>query len=404
MRIVVHAQHLSGVGHHVRAVALARALATAHDVVLVDGGAPVPLAPLPPRVARAAVPGLRRGPAGLAPLDGDGPVAPVLAERVARLRALAADVAPDVVLVEHFPFSKWELRDEVLALLAAARAARPTGLAVASVRDLPLQTRHERVAPDAWRAAVAADLDRHFDGVLVHGDPRLGRLADVVPGADAWPVPVEATGFVVETPPSVSPSADVVAPGTRFAVASAGGAGGAAFQRACVEAWRQGSAAGAFGGRTLVVFTGLAASEGDREALRAAAGDAPVVVVPFRADFVACLAHADLSVSRAGYNTCAALLATRRRAVLVPDPAMSDQAERARRFAARGVATVVEPARADAATLAAAFVAALARPPPTHDLDLDGAAASGRVIERWVRAGPRTRAAAPASRRTAGPR
>ena len=45
MRIVVHAQHLSGVGHHVRAVALARALATAHDVVLVDGGAPRDVGP-----------------------------------------------------------------------------------------------------------------------------------------------------------------------------------------------------------------------------------------------------------------------------------------------------------------------------------------------------------------------
>jgi predicted glycosyltransferase len=148
----------------------------------------------------------------------------------------------------------------------------------------------------------------------------------------------------------------------------------------------------------LVVFTGLSAAERDREALRLAAGDAPVVVAPFRADFAAWLAQADLSVGRAGNNTCAALLATRRRAVLVPDPGMSDQAERARRFASGGLATVVAPDRADAATLARAFAVTLAGPAPVHDLDLDGARASRRLIEAWARAGPRTRGGAPAPR------
>ena len=38
MKVLIYAQHLSGVGHRVRALELARALAERHEVALVDGG------------------------------------------------------------------------------------------------------------------------------------------------------------------------------------------------------------------------------------------------------------------------------------------------------------------------------------------------------------------------------
>jgi len=390
MRVLLHAQHLSGVGHHVRALELARALATAHEVFMLDGGAPVPRAPIAGRFVRVALPGLRRGPTGLEPLAGGSSLANVLARRTARAHDVAVRLAPDVVLVEHYPFSKWELEGEVLALLDGAR---PHALAVASVRDIPRQTRHEAVAPAAYRARVAATLAARFDVLLVHGDARVTRLADHFADADALPIPVFETGYVVEPPPPRVGAPEALLPrGGRYAVASAGGDGELAFLAACVDAWRRRPRDPRGDDRPLLVFAGVGATDADLESLRRRAGDAPVIVSPFREDFVGALAGADLSISRAGYNTCAALLATRRRAVLVPDPRMSDQLERARRFEALALAVVVARDELDAGALDGAIEAALGREAPRHDVALDGANEARRVIEACRRAGPRSRA------------
>jgi predicted glycosyltransferase len=123
----------------------------------------------------------------------------------------------------------------------------------------------------------------------------------------------------------------------------------------------------------LVVFTGSFASTRDREALAAAAERSAVEIHPFGPEFVAALAGCALSVSRAGYNTCTALLRARTRAVLAPDPIMSDQRFRADRFAELGLARMVEGDPPPVNDLVTAIRAALDGPPPLHDFNLRGA-------------------------------
>ena len=105
----------------------------------------------------------------------------------------------------------------------------------------------------------------------------------------------------------------------------------------------------------------------------------------FDPDFLEWLAVAELSVSRAGYNTCANLLEVGRRAVLIPDLSMSDQPVRARRFAALGLAEVLEDPSPEAC--AEGILRALARPEPRHDLALDGAERTRRLIEALCEGG-----------------
>jgi predicted glycosyltransferase len=169
-------------------------------------------------------------------------------------------------------------------------------------------------------------------------------------------------------------------------VSCGGGSSALAFLRAAIAAFRRLAGEGAGGLRHLVVFAGAFVAPADLQALEAAAERAPIQIRRFGPEFDALLDGGALSVGRAGYNTCAALLRSRTRAVLAPDPVMSDQERRARRFADLGLARIVEGDPPGAEALGAAMRAALAGPPPRHDLDLDGLARTPALVAEWDRA------------------
>lgn len=329
MIIIAHAQHLSGVGHRMRMDILARTLSHRHETYLVAGGRHVPH-PGGEAVTELALAALERGPNGMRASDGR-PLAMVLAERAKSLGAAVEALRPHVLLIEHYPFSKWELAGEVSTAVAVARRSRPYVRVLCSLRDIAPQTRHEAVDPDRYRARVRETLVREFDGVLVHGDPTVTPLSD---REMLLPVPVAYTGVVCPEPPLVTPSVDTYA-----VVSCGGGAGELVFVTAAMNALRE-----ALPTVHVRVFAGLFVSPAELAALECEAarlGD--VTVVPFAGDFPAWLEGAALSVSRAGYNTCARLLSSRTGvpAVLVPNPQMSDQVQRASVMAKLGWAAMV---------------------------------------------------------------
>jgi predicted glycosyltransferase len=189
---------------------------------------------------------------------------------------------------------------------------------------------------------------------------------------------VEYTGFVTDAVgPAPRPSSDSYA-----VLSSGGGAGSLAFLLASIEAFRRLRAAGESGAARLVVFAGPFLEPAEVEALASAVRDGPFELQAFTPDFPRWLAGSVFSISRAGYNTVAALLRSRVRAVLAPDPAMSDQGPRATRLATLGLVTVVEGRGPAAAAIAAAVSRALAGPRPRHALDLDGIAFTRAWVER----------------------
>ena len=121
MQVLCYAQHLTGVGHFVRMHTIAAALAARHDVHLVEGGRPFPRPAFDAEPARVSLPVLRRGAQGaLDALDG-GSVTAIVAERTEQLANAVAELRTDVLLVDHYPFSKWELSEEIEG---AARMAK----------------------------------------------------------------------------------------------------------------------------------------------------------------------------------------------------------------------------------------------------------------------------------------
>jgi len=189
VRVLCYVQHLSGAGHYVRAHAIACGLARSHQVLLVDGGRRVPRLAAPATVASLPLPILGHHAGALRALDDPRPLARVLDERVERLTAAARAHVPDVVTIEHYPWSKWELETETLALVEAARDANPRVRVVCSLRDVAPPTRYESADERTFVRRVLDRLERYFDALLVHADPAFTHLEEHFAGVADLPVP-----------------------------------------------------------------------------------------------------------------------------------------------------------------------------------------------------------------------
>ena len=380
-------QHLLGTGHLKRAALLADALTRAGLIVtLVSGGFPVP--GLHVNAARL----VQLPPVGAADLrfrslvDARGqPVDDSLRhERRDALLALLRDVAPQLLLVELFPFGRRQMRFELLPLLEAARRARHPPLIVSSVRDVL----GGQVDPE--RHLRMLDLfDRYFDQLLVHGDPALVPFERTFTYADRLGDRMHYTGYVVDRGGNDgrSPGDDDQAGCDEVLVSAGGAAVGAPLLEAAIRA-RPMSMLSGLRWRVLV-GTGVDDATFRMLALLSQAlnGDA-VVVERNRTDFVALLRRCRLSVSQAGYNTVLETLQAGARCVLVPFAGGSEteQTLRARVLAERGWIDMLEESALTPQTLALALDRAAARPPlASGALRFDGADASARLMALWLR-------------------
>jgi len=377
-RVLIYVQHLLGTGHLKRAAVIARASAERGlEVTLASGGMPVDgldvgdatLVQLPPLKSRDAAF------TGLVDAGGSAVDEAWLARRRDRLLALFRAVAPDVLVVEMFPFGRRQMRFELLPLLDAAQAETPRPRIISSVRDI-LTAR----AP-ARTAEAAAWARRYFDAVLVHGDPAVARLDDSFPAAGEIAERIAYTGYVAAAAGRRGGPGD--AGWDEVVVSAGGGAVGAALMAAAIEA-RALSAGAADKRWRLLAGANLPAADFARLAARAPDG---VVVEPARRDFADLLANCAVSISQAGYNTVVDLMQARARTILVPFArgGQTEQALRAARLAALDLARVVDEHDLTAAGLAAAVDAVLAAPRPGWGaIAIDGAARSAALIAEWA--------------------
>lgn len=382
-RVFFYVQHLLGIGHLRRAATLARAMAVGgFDVLLVSGGAPIDglalgsarFHQLPP--LRAADSGLR----DLVRLDGTPLDDAFRAARARRLVDLFETEQPDVLMTEQFPFGRTQLRFELMPLLEAAQDLPSSPWIVSSVRDVVRRTASP-ARVDETVAIFAA-----FDALLIHADPALVRFEESFTAWDDVKARALYTGYVADSDPAqghAGTDGPSVVGKDEVIVSAGGGAVGAPLLHAAIAArpltpladrrWR------------LLVGANMPAAE--QAALAAAATDG-IVVEPARGDFPMLLRNAALSISQAGYNTVMETLCHADRAVLVPfgTARETEQADRARLLAERGMVASVPPGCLSPATLATAVTKAWAGPsirsfPP---VDARGGAATVAALRQMV--------------------
>ena len=379
LRIFCYAQHLSGVGHIVRTQQIAVALASRHQVAILDGGREVPF---PQGLQRVMVPRIARRNGDLVSVDASLTLRQSLGSRRTQLQQMLEQLVPDAILVEHFPFSKWELKEEIDFLLGSARRLNPDLKVICSVRDIVPRTRYEDAT--GYEGQVLGRLNRQFDALLVHGDPQLCSLGDYFSRADDIEIPLQHTGIVVPQSAMPDPSRQPSLPvkGGYVVASIGGGSDQANLLSRVTRAWRRLVSDGVTESRVLLLFGGL--GDPDRGANPGAEAGDPVCYMGFDPAFRYWLQNACLSISCAGYNTCANLLLSGTPALLLPNPKMSDQQERGRLLAERGIARLVPPAGAGHDPLPGMIADTLGQAPANHSLNIDGAGESVRFIEGLV--------------------
>jgi len=389
MKIIYYCQHIWGVGHFFRSLEICKALA-AHEIIMVSGGPEVDT-PVPAHVRIVRLPGLMtdRNYSGLFPTDKGRTLDAVKAERQKILFQLFERESPEIFVVELYPFGRKAFRFELDPVLESIRCGRiHRSVVVCSLRDILV----EKKDPAAYEKRVVGILNRWFDKLLVHADPKLvgldatfSRLGDIA-------IPVVYTGFITPRPMTAIRgqirSGLGVDDDAFLIVASAGGGqAGIVLLEPLVECFPELTADRP---AVLCVFTGpyMPDAEFARLLVRA---DRHLKIERFSPDFLSLLASADLSISMGGYNTSMNLLATKIPALVWPYPGDREQGLRADRLAQIGAVTVLKESDLQPERLVEIIRDRILNPETvSHSIDLDGAASTARHIERATAADSET--------------
>jgi len=373
--VLIHVQHLLGIGHLQRAAAIAGALQErGAAVVLATGGVPVPV--VETALERRGVTVVRLASARSADasfsalVDAHGNTVDETwkTQRREALMRLFAETAPDVLITEMYPFGRRPFRFELTPLLEAAQARARPPLIACSVRDI-LVTKQK-----AGRAEEMAETARRFyDLVLVHSDPGLVPFEATFPCAAEIQDLLRYTGYVTEAKPGAG---DADRSQGEILISAGGGAVGAPLLAAAVAA----RVLSARRDRPWRLITGGNFPEPAFEALKDTANG--FIVERFRADFKELLARCKVSVSQGGYNTVLEVLASRTPAVIVPfaEGGESEQTDRAKLLAAKGLLRLLPAPDLDPMRLAREIDSAAVMAIPPFTINLDGGRQSAAHI------------------------
>lgn len=379
--VLYYCQHSVGLGHLVRSLAIAGALAAEFRVVLVSGGAvPAELA-LPTGVELVALPAIGatdgRG-AALFSLDARLALDEVWRLRRDRLTGLLEELQPAALVIELFPFGRRKFARELLPLLEAATAQRPAPVVVSSVRDILVDGKANQVELDD---RAVRRLHRYFDAVVVHADPHFATLDETFRPSLPLDVPVHYSGYVVGSTRRLERRRPAQ---PHVLVSVGGGKVGEALLRCAASAHRRHLAP--LGVTTRIVTGPFLAPAVVAELDVEAAICESLEISRFDAALGAAMASASVSVSQCGYNTALDILRAGVPALVVPYDVdgETEQALRANRLAQRGVVRTLAMRDLTPEALSREVVHLLDAPTCAASLDLNGAATTACIVADLV--------------------
>jgi predicted glycosyltransferase len=381
-RVLIYCQHVLGMGHLIRSMAIARALKNC-AVTFINGGESLSGIDVPTSIHIENLPSISSDSEfqKLNIHNHGMTLDEVKQTRKHRLLELYESIRPDVLLIELFPFGRKQFAFELLPLLAHIRLAGRSTRVVCSLRDI-LVTKPDQVRHEDW---VVSLMNRYFDLLLIHSDPTFQTLDETFSRCSDLQCDIQYTGFVAQDSEEESNlSMTAPAPSSQDIPLILASVGGGRVGYDLLASTVQASSLLTIPHR-LTVCTGPYMPDEQFEALRRLARQHPHTEVQrFTPRFQTLMHQAALSISMAGYNTCMNLLKTGTRALVLPFTGHKndEQTIRAKKLEHRGLLQVLKPDDLTPDRLAARMMASLTTPSPDqHSINTDGANHTAATIE-----------------------
>jgi predicted glycosyltransferase len=373
--LLFYCQHSLGMGHLVRALTLAEALAERFSVVFLNGGR-FPENTIPPQGIEI----INLPPLGMAEdnslysQDHWYTVQEAQSLRKQKILDVFNDYNPQAILIELFPFGRKKFAGELLPLLKAAKRCQTVQpLVMCSLRDIMVNARKDQMRHDNRARWL---IDRYFDGILVHSDPNFASLEESFRPSRSLKAPVAYTGFIL-------PRGETTQLNIRkrqLLVSAGGGMVGAPLFQVAVKAQR------ILWEKLLLPMTLVAGPflpDVDWQALQTQAESCPgLTLVRHVPNMTTLLASHSASVSQCGYNTVMDVLKSGIAALVVPfaQGQEDEQSNRALRLSNLGLLRTVEANELDVERFVVEVEQLLTFTPTSSGLDLDGASNSAQTI------------------------
>lgn len=334
-RLLFYCQHILGMGHLVRSMEIVRGLLPEFQVCFINGGEVVKGFEIPPEVEVVNLPAIKTDAEfrTLQPVDKSLDLATVQAMRTQTLLALGDLFAPDILMVELFPFGRRKFSFELIPLLEQAKS-RQTQV-VCSLRDIVV-TKQDLAKHEA---KVCKLMNQYFDLLLVHGDRNFQPLEETFSRLSDLTCETRYTGYVVQ------PQPETLIPLPETAPLILASIGGGRFGHELLYGLLE--AAPLLAQQTphrIQIFTGPFMPEETFVELETIAQALPNVSIDrFTPHLLSYMKQADLSISMSGYNTTMNILTTGVRAMLLPFTGNDDQEQtmRSQKLARLGVVEVL---------------------------------------------------------------
>lgn len=394
MRIVHYCQHVLGMGHFFRSLEIDKAL-EGHDVTLITGGTPLSIT-YPPHVQVIELPSLsmdeefgafiRTGKDGTKHVLTEHELDTIKAQRTTILTESLKALQPDIFLVELFPFGRKQFSFELMPVLELSKQnAFPNMQTVCSVRDILV----EKTKQLEFEERVLSILNTYFDAVLVHTDPKVITLDATFPRINDITIPIYNTGYITPLPHDISPEAVreslSIAPDTPFILGSIGS--GSVHPEIMEQLATASIQLSNSTPHKLLISTGPFMRKDSQARIQQLCEPHPhITVTNFIPDFINHLSAADISLSMAGYNTTMNLLAVNTYGLVYPFDQNREQRMRSTSLEQLGALKILEQKDMTSDHLCNLLMQYIntPAPPPHHQVDLQGAAESVRILEQLL--------------------
>lgn len=358
-KVLFYCQHLLGIGHVTRSLAIVNELSRDFSVTYVQGGPAVALVPVAAvNLVQLDALLMKETDSSLYDPAGERSVDSIFLSRADQLAKLAA-TGFDAVVIELYPFGRKKFGPEILRFLGQLKAANPKIKVITSVRDILV----EKGDGAERNRKIANVVNQNFDEVWVHSDPNLIKFGETFSEEKAILEKIRYTGFVAEPPKS-----EAGVRKKRIILSLGGGSVGEELYRVAAKTVSH------FPDYDfLFVFGPYTSPALAAELKRELAGySSRVEFSGLLKNFEQVLAESALSLSMAGYNTVMNLLNTKTPALVLAYGANHEQNMRASLLEAKGYLRVLSPDELQEEPLAALMKERLGAAYPASSPDLGG--------------------------------